>query len=1141
MNLFFIRSVIFASLVNFCLLLFIFENITYSYEYSHKRSSSKKFDFTIQVGHTGSIRSLVIDPSGKYIITGGQDKTIKIWDIQKNILARTLRSNCRRVESLSVDPSGKYIVAGGVGIGRQIEIWTFRKGSLVNTLDSQNKGNIVVAIDPSGKFIVSGGDGNHIKVWDLSTGELLKSFKGNLYSVHTISIGPKGQYMVTTNGNGTFTVWDIEKGFIHQKKMEGGISSAAIHTSGKHIVTLGNGVIKVWNMHNLHLDRTIKGNSTPTIMTLDPAGKWIVSGNADKTISVWDYFTGKSVKKLGPVSSHIDEIAIVPTGKYIATANSGHIGGTINIWPLSTGSIGSIATTIKNDNRLSSVVIDPNNRHIVSGGFKNVYIWDMSQGVLVSKISTDVVRSLSMDPSGAYIVIRNRNNLVKVWDIVKNCYVSKDNCTSFPKTTVANDPTGRYYLSKMGNNLNVFDITAGKTIKSLSIDRDNSLDKYLGNILIVDPLCKYLFTSETILPASTDPAIAVFANLFGGIPIKHAQYPINVWNMTTGDLYTTFKGHSSKTHCIAIFPDRNNIATGSVDGTVKIWDLNRGCINTFKHGDSVYSVAIDPTGKKLFSGGTLGNIKMWNIHSNKPVKIVNGHSAGCMSIQTDHTGRYVISAGVDNSVRIWDYKTDRAITLLSAENEWLIYSNDGLFASSRYGGKLLTMVDENLKVYCIDQFAIKTNRPDILMKRIGFGSDELIVHFNAHYKKRLNRLKHSDVLLKEELHAPELEILETKQSDPFIDIRFIAKDTKYNLASYMVYVNDVSLYGFYDKKIGGKNVNIIDRVELTTGRNKIEISCINEVGVESYRAVTYATYDKKVKGDLYFIGFGVSNYKDTVLNLQFAAKDVKDLASIFSKMKNGYENIFISTYMDEEATVSNIKTAKALLRDATVHDTFVLFIAGHGLYDTNDDATYYYLTYETDIQHLSKTAARFDLFEDILKEIKPRNKLFLLDTCESGEINDSIQKQYYLMAENYEIKPRTSRAIKVTIKRLTNKNLNRKYLYTKNRYIYNDLIRRSGAIVFSSSQGGEFSYESEAIQNGFFTEEIINSLTNSMADNNGDGKISTEELRDYVSKIVPQKTSDAQHPTVDRDNIYQKFSFPIVNKEGSGSRNVYKP
>jgi hypothetical protein len=145
------------------------------------------------------------------------------------------------------------------------------------------------------------------------------------------------------------------------------------------------------------------------------------------------------------------------------------------------------------------------------------------------------------------------------------------------------------------------------------------------------------------------------------------------------------------------------------------------------------------------------------------------------------------------------------------------------------------------------------------------------------------------------------------------------------------------------------------------------------------------------------------------------------------------------------------------------------------------------------------------------------------------------------MAENYEIKPRTSRAIKVTIKRLTNKNLNRKYLYTKNRYIYNDLIRRSGAIVFSSSQGGEFSYESEAIQNGFFTEEIINSLTNSMADNNGDGKISTEELRDYVSKIVPQKTSDAQHPTVDRDNIYQKFSFPIVNKEGSGSRNVYKP
>ena len=77
-------------------------------------------------------------------------------------------------------------------------------------------------------------------------------------------------------------------------------------------------------------------------------------------------------------------------------------------------------------------------------------------------------------------------------------------------------------------------------------------------------------------------------------------------------------------------------------------------------------------------------------------------------------------------------------------------------------------------------------------------------------------------------------------------------------------------------------------MELNYGENKIEVSCINDIGAESYRALTYATFKGKVKENLYFIGFGVSEYKNKELNLKYAAKDVIDLEKIFLAILTKY-------------------------------------------------------------------------------------------------------------------------------------------------------------------------------------------------------------------------------------------------------------
>jgi hypothetical protein len=148
-----------------------------------------------------------------------------------------------------------------------------------------------------------------------------------------------------------------------------------------------------------------------------------------------------------------------------------------------------------------------------------------------------------------------------------------------------------------------------------------------------------------------------------------------------------------------------------------------------------------------------------------------------------------------------------------------------------------------------------------------------------------------------------------------------------------------------------------------------------------------------------------------------------------------------------------------------------------------------------------------------------------MDACESGEIDEEDQGQMLSVATGVGI---ASRGFKNTSSQTTineQRTTKRSYLYQKDRYIYNDLVRRSGAIVFSSSKGGELSYERSDIENGLFTEYIMKALTTTEADKDNNGVISTDELRNYVSEQVAKASGDLQHPTVDRDNIYQKFGF----------------
>jgi hypothetical protein len=318
-----------------------------------------------------------------------------------------------------------------------------------------------------------------------------------------------------------------------------------------------------------------------------------------------------------------------------------------------------------------------------------------------------------------------------------------------------------------------------------------------------------------------------------------------------------------------------------------------------------------------------------------------------------------------------------------------------------------------------------------------------------------------------------------------------------------------------------------ERFALTPGLNRVELSAIGADGVQSFRVLRKLQSSASAARDLYVLAFGVSHYANPAYNLGYAHKDALDLVDVAKTMAgtgHGFRAVHAQAFVDQQVTVPALGAAKQLLAGARPNDVVVVFVAGHGMYSRDADARYYYLTHEADPARLAETAAPFELIEDLVQAILPRQKLLLIDTCTSGDRDDDD-------AGGGGPTPRArSRGIRglVLARSGASPPARRGYLLDRNRFIYNDLLRRSGAIVLSSSRGTELSFEDDSLQNGYFTEQILRAFTGDVADANHDGLVSPAELSSYVESAVASATGGAQNPTVDHNNTVVDFAFPIV-------------
>jgi WD40 repeat protein len=172
---------------------------------------------------------------------------------------------------------------------------------------------------------------------------------------------------------------------------------------------------------------------------------------------------------------------------------------------------------------------------------------------------------------------------------------------------------------------------------------------------------------------------------------------VKVWDLTNGNVRRTLTGHSDGVTSVAFSPDSRYLASGSSDQTVKVWDVTRGqMLQTLAgHTHQVTSVAYSPDGRHIVSGSHDLTVRVWDWASGKLVHKLTGHIKGISGVAVSADGQRVAGGG-GKKVIVWDLASGHEICAFASQSgdiQSVAFSPDGRHLGSGHSDKMVHVWD----------------------------------------------------------------------------------------------------------------------------------------------------------------------------------------------------------------------------------------------------------------------------------------------------------------------------------------------------------------------------------------------------------------------------------------------------------------
>jgi WD40 repeat protein/mono/diheme cytochrome c family protein len=281
-------------------------------------------------GHVGTVNCLAISPDGKLALSGGDDRTVRLWDLASGRELHCFEGHSEAVAAVIFSPDGRRIASAGRD--RTIRLWDVAGRTELHRLKGHTDAVSGLAFTPDGKQLVSAGHDGTLRLWDLGRAAEVRSLAGHRGKVTSVAVAADGRLAISGGQDRTARLWDLAEGreLARLEGHEREVLAVALSSDGRHALTGGNDrTLRLWDVAGRRELRRFAGHRNAVIRVAFSAdGGQVLSASSqyrthDLTLRVWDRRTGRELWALGGgEADSVSCAAFSPDGSRALTGTS---------------------------------------------------------------------------------------------------------------------------------------------------------------------------------------------------------------------------------------------------------------------------------------------------------------------------------------------------------------------------------------------------------------------------------------------------------------------------------------------------------------------------------------------------------------------------------------------------------------------------------------------------------------------------------------------------------------------------------------------------------------------------------------------------------------------------------------------------